>query len=289
MGQTLEKPAVDKHFDSGNGKDLKFAASGMQGWRLDMEDAHSAIIELGESFDNVSFFAVFDGHAGSYTSKIASEELYKQVQKTFLLHGISKISDNLNDDEMEKLKTALIEAFVIFDDQLKESEPYKSLREGCGSTALAVLITSNFIIFCNCGDSRGFLSRSNIVEFETKDHKPSDPNEKLRIENSGGCVIMDRVNGNLAVSRALGDFSFKDKTDFSTKEQAVSPEPTVTIIPRDLTNDQFIVLACDGIWDVMSCDDVRNFVFTKLILGDDLKMICADLIDNCLMKVYFFL
>lgn len=288
MGQTLEKPAVEKHFDFGNGKGLNFAACGMQGWRLDMEDSHTAVVSLGEGFEDVSFFAVFDGHAGSYTSKIASEELFKQVRKTLLSYGITKIPDQMNEEDKDKIKVALIEAFVQFDDELKESEPYKSLREGCGSTALAVLITPNFIIFCNCGDSRGFLSRRDVVEFETKDHKPSDPDEKSRIESSGGCVIMDRVNGNLAVSRALGDFSFKDKVEISTKEQAVSPEPTVTILSRDTTHDQFIVLACDGIWDVMSCEDVRNFVAIKLMLMDDLQMICADLIDNCLMKVLLF-
>ncbi len=80
------------------------------------------------------------------------------------------------------------------------------LRDISGSTATTVLITPTHIIFGNCGDSRGLLSREDKVFFATLDHKPSNPEESTRIRGAGGFVEAGRVCGNLAVSRALGDF-----------------------------------------------------------------------------------
>jgi len=65
------------------------------------------------------------------------------------------------------------------------------------------------------------------------DHKPELTEERERIEKAGGTVLLNRVNGTLAVSRALGDYDFKAHVNLSVEEQLVIPEPTVDIVKRD--------------------------------------------------------
>ena len=97
--------------------------------------------------------------------------------------------------------------------------------------------------------------------------------------------MMQRVNGTLAVSRALGDFDYKRNTGIDAVEQLVSPEPDITVLDRHEENDEFILLACDGIYDVMSNEDVLGYVRHQLELTNDLETICSTLIDSCLHKV----
>ena len=96
--------------------------------------------------------------------------------------------------------------------------------------------------------------------------------------------MMQRVNGALAVSRALGDFAYKREPYDNFAEQLVSPEPEVTRFPRH-EEDDFVLLACDGVFDVMNNEDIIAFVLHQLELEKDLAKICSDLIDTCLNKV----
>ena len=110
--------------------------------------------------------------------------------------------------------------------------------------------------------------------------------ERDRIIKARGSVINQRVNGSLAVSRALGDFEYKTNGDMGQTEQLVSPEPDVLSIERD-PKDEFVVLACDGIWDVMSNEDIRDFVRDRLRTTDKLDEISNSVLDTCLNKVSF--
>lgn len=78
-----------------------------------------------------------------------------------------------------------------------------------GSTAVCVLISPTHFYIANCGDSRAVLCRNNEPAVCTMDHKPTVAAEKKRIQDAGGSVMIHRVNGSLAVSRALGDFEYK--------------------------------------------------------------------------------
>jgi len=121
--------------------------------------------------------------------------------------------------------------------------------------------------------------------FATKDHKPNDQIEKDRIENADGHVAYNRVNGELAVSRAFGDFNFKTCERVSWADQRVSVLPDVTIHERTLENHGFIVLACDGIWDVMSNSDCLHAVSSWMSSGEnDLGNLVEDVVQSCLMK-----
>ena len=98
---------------------------------------------------------------------------------------------------------------------------------------------------------------------------------------AGGFVEFNRVNGNLALSRALGDFAFKTKPELAAEKQIISPEPEVVV--REITEDlQFVVLACDGIWDVLSNQEVADFVIHRLAQGLEPELICEELMTRCL-------
>jgi len=152
-----------------------------------------------------------------------------------------------------------------------------------GSTAVACLITPSHVYLINCGDSRAILVSGHRVALGTYDHKPINPNERERIQNAGGSVMIQRVNGSLAVSRALGDYEYKCVEGRGPCEQLVSPEPEVYVHERTL-HDEFVVLACDGIWDVMTNDELMEFVHSRCKITNDLVKICNEILDMCLNK-----
>jgi protein phosphatase 2C family protein 2/3 len=113
------------------------------------------------------------------------------------------------------------------------------------------------------GDSRAIASVRGRVQQLSYDHKPNNELEAKRIIAAGGWVEYNRVNGNLALSRALGDFVFKKNENKGAEEQIVTAYPDVDI--KELTSDhEFVLLACDGIWDVLSNDEVLEFVRTRI-------------------------
>jgi len=96
--------------------------------------------------------------------------------------------------------------------------------------------------------------------------------------------MISRVNGSLAVSRALGDYAYKSVKNLGPCEQLVSPEPEVLVWERDLEKDEFLVLACDGVWDVMCNEDVCSYVQALLKITNNLQEVTNRLIDTCLAK-----
>jgi protein phosphatase 2C family protein 2/3 len=151
---------------------------------------------------------------------------------------------------------------------------------------VTVLISSNRIVCANTGDSRAVLCRSSgTVVPLSEDHKPTGPNELRRIEAAGSTVEGGRVNGVLGVSRAIGDFDFKDRPDLPWTDQAVTAKPDITEIEMT-RDDSFIVIACDGIWEVLSNEEVCQFVRESLAAtNDDVGLVCEMLLDKCLAPV----
>ena len=276
MGAFLEKPKTEKLTAKGEGSGIRYGVSAMQGWRLEMEDAHVCRTELPFGSD-YSFFGVFDGHAGPKVAQYCSEHLLDSILDC---HKKSKRAVTI-----ESVKNAVHQGFIDLDEKLKNLSPWSTGKDHSGTTAIVSMITPDNIIWANCGDSRGILCRNDQVEFATKDHKPFDEKEKSRIEKAGGTVMMQRVNGSLAVSRALGDFDYKQSSGLAPIEQLVSPEPEMTIIEREPSTDQFLLLACDGIFDVMTNEAVVKYILHRLKLTDDLVEISSSLIDTCLNKV----
>lgn len=106
--------------------------------------------------------------------------------------------------------------------------------------------------------------------------------ERQRIEAAGGYVSWGRVNGNLALSRAIGDFEFKRTPELPAEQQIVTAFPEVETQKMDSEQLEFVVLACDGIWDCLSSQDVVDIVRRSVAEGKELKAICEDLMERCL-------
>ena len=133
--------------------------------------------------------------------------------------------------------------------------------------------TTRTLITANIGDSRAILCRNGMAIPLSRDHKPNDPIEFHRIHRVGGTVVWDgdvdrmrepvpgmgcyRVNGNLALSRVIGDRS---------ERPVVNSDPDITLITLVSPEDEFIVVATDGLWDVMSSSDTVAFI--RALLGN---------------------
>lgn len=279
MGAFLDKPKTEKHNENGTGNGLRFGLSSMQGWRVEMEDAHCAVIGL-PGLKDWSFFAVFDGHAGARVSAYCAEQLLGAITSNEDFRGPGDDGTPSQECVRRGIKTG----FLTLDSRIREIPEILSGEDKSGSTAVAVLVSPKYVFFANCGDSRGVLSREGRIGFSTKDHKPINPAEKERIQNAGGSVMIQRVNGSLAVSRALGDFEYKNVQGKGPCEQLVSPEPEIFVEERT-DRDEFIVLACDGIWDVMSNEELCDFIRNRMQITDNLENICNQVVDTCLYKV----
>jgi serine/threonine protein phosphatase PrpC len=176
-----------------------------------------------------------------------------------------------------------------------------------GTTGIAVLVTPEFIICANVGDSRATLATttndltaSQVIAL-SRDHKPNLSDEEERIHQANGVVTFGgRVDGELAVSRALGDFGFKDYHSHPTfslsldvdpedkrsvaQRLKVSPFPETSIRPR-CNQDGILVVACDGIWDVMTNTHCVESVQMLITEGEsNMGLIAEEILDMSLKK-----
>ncbi|KAJ0970282.1 hypothetical protein J5N97_023159 [Dioscorea zingiberensis] len=211
------------------------------------------------------FFAVFDGHGGSHVSAMCRERMHELVAEEM---GKAPAAAAGSKEEAEGWKAALGRAFARMDELAlascacgKAGPPMCGCeRSGfesdvVGSTAVVAIVSRSRIFVANCGDSRAVLSRSGRALPLSDDHKPDRADELARIEAAGGRVIYlngARVHGILAMSRALGDKYLKP---------VVISEPEMVVMERT-QEDECMVIASDGLWDVISnklaCDVARR-------------------------------
>lgn len=178
----------------------------MQGWRDRMEDSHTHILSLPDD-PGTSFFAVYDGHGGSNIAQYAGKNLHKFITRR-------------PEYVIDKVDVAMKKAFLDIDEAMLKDETLHD--QMAGSTAVAVLIKENNLYCANAGDSRAIACINGKVEVLSLDHKPNNESELKRIRAGGGWVEYNRVNGNLALSRALGDFVFKRNSKKKAEEQIVT-------------------------------------------------------------------
>ncbi|KAI9754721.1 MAG: Methyltransferase-like protein 21D [Chaenotheca gracillima] len=277
MGQTLSEPVVDKTSAEGGDDRLIYGVSAMQGWRISMEDAHAAILDLqvddedgkikaAAGDERLSFFGVYDGHGGDKVALFAGEHIHKIIAK----------QDSFKQGNLEQ---ALKDGFLASDRAILNDPKYEDEVSGC--TASVGIISKSKIYVGNAGDSRTVLGVKGRAKPLSFDHKPQNEGEKARINAAGGFVDFGRVNGNLALSRAIGDFEFKKSADLSPEQQIVTAYPDVIV--HDISDDdEFLVIACDGIWDCQSSQAVIEFVRRGIAAKQELYRICENMMDNCL-------
>lgn len=206
MGQTLSEPDTAKDTAYCENNFFKVGSSCMQGWRINMEDSHTHILSLPDD-PGTAFFAVYDGHGGSTIAEYAGNHLHKILTK----------QSHYQDGHFEE---AMKQAFLEIDEIMLQEESLKNVQ--AGSTAVTMLIKDNVLYCANVGDSRAIASVNGRVEQLSFDHKPTNEIEYNRITAAGGWVEYNRVNGNLALSRALGDFGFKRNEKKQAEEQIVT-------------------------------------------------------------------
>jgi len=241
---------------------MDYGVSAMQGRRTHMEDAH-IVDGRPAGFEDHTIFAVFDGHGGDYVARfVALNFLYVLEHSTAWFEYTASRDPKVAGEAMR-------EAFLAIDAAVRTKLPRGDFS---GCTANVCLVTPKHVICANAGDSRAVIKLKDDVEPMSFDHKPSDKIERARIEKARGmvCNITGRVNGSLAVARALGDFEYKMEKHLKPEQQQVSPEPDVKIHERS-ADDELLVVACDGIWDVMDNRSCANFAKKCLDkLGDQL-------------------
>lgn len=228
------------------------------GKRDSNEDNHVIFLnseEQDKSFLNINFFAVFDGHGGNKISKFLKDNMLNY----FIRKYTSKSPFDLTKSQYESY---IIQVFDHLQTKLKIQ--YKNIAEHIGSTALVAInyidnAKRNNLFIANVGDSRAMICNvHNIANPLTKDHKPHVVEEKNRIHDLDGTIEFDGDDwriGNLSLARAFGDL---DTSPY------VSHKPDIYKYNVQ-KNDKFIVLSCDGLWDVLSNQDVANFILEYLI------------------------
>lgn len=218
------------------------------GRRTSNEDEHHIILNKDgkqNELNKINFYAVYDGHGGNKVSKFLKKNLALYFMKKDVVYPLDK-------DHICK----------IFDHlQKKLAINHKDFAYASGSTCLVIIDyvhkNNNYLHIINIGDCRAVLCTNNFALPLTKDHKPHWPEEKLRIQQLGGEIYYDGLDyriGDLSVSRSFGDM---DGAPYITCEPDIFKH-------KISQNDQFIVMACDGLWDVLQNCDVVNFILENV-------------------------
>lgn len=231
-----------------------------------------------------TFFGLYDGHGGAGCAIYVAEHLHRQLLSSEAL-------------QRGEVCAALLDAFAA-----TESTFFEECESGSGACALAAVLVGDMLHVAHCGDSRAVLCtgpHSKAVRLTT-DHKPDEPSEQRRIESIGGSVLVrgrcarvthSNTSMMLATSRSFGDRGFKesweavaaqeameaaldagnadelDQAEASDAAGAAPIPPLLSAVPTTLARrvsaeDKFLILACDGVWDVLTdqdaCDSVRS-------------------------------
>lgn len=189
MGAYLERPKSEKHNESGEGNSLRFGLASMQGWRVEQEDAHTAVVGLPHGMKGWSYFAVFDGHAGARVSAHSSQRLLDFIiSNADFRGGLDAPPEEWQPTAQDVLK-GVRTGFLELDNDIRSLPEVAAGVDKSGSTAIVVFVTPDSFVFGNCGDSRGLVARPDSVSFHTEDHKPTNPMERDRITRAGGKLI----------------------------------------------------------------------------------------------------
>jgi len=236
----------------------RFSCNDLPDQFTDVTPAHSLNSEpssesLTPSENIYAMFAVYDGHGGSEAAEYIKAHLHSNI--------VSQSSFPSN------IEQAIREGF------LQTDQAYTMLAKerggkyaGSGTTACIALIYENKLYVANLGDSGAILYRGNKINKMTSSHTPKNPAERERIEKMGGIIWRDRLGHptwnpnivNIAVTRALGDIYFKHEK-YTTKPSGMIAEPEISQL--ELTSDDnFLILASDGFWDVVSAEEAVRFV-----------------------------
>ncbi|KAJ3696244.1 hypothetical protein LUZ60_001621 [Juncus effusus] len=220
---------------SQNGK-FSYGYASSPGKRSSMEDFYETKV-AGIDGELVGFFGVFDGHGGARAAEYVKQHLFSNIIKhpNFISDTKSAIAEGYNHTDSEFLKCE------------------HGQNRDAGSTASTAVLVGDRLLVANVGDSRAVICRGGAAIAVSRDHKPDQTDERQRIEDAGGFVMWAgtwRVGGVLAVSRAFGDRLLKQFV-------VADPEIKEEVVDNSL---EFLILASDGLWDVVTNDEAVEMV-----------------------------
>ncbi|XP_011016402.1 PREDICTED: probable protein phosphatase 2C 27 [Populus euphratica] len=235
-----------------------------------MEDEHVCIDNLVDHLDATAncpspgaFYGVFDGHGGTDAALFVKNNILRFI-----------VEDSHFPICVEKaIKSAFVKADYAFADD-------SALDISSGTTALIALIFGRTLIVANAGDCRAVLGRRGRAIEMSKDHKPNCTSERLRIEKLGGVIYDDYLNGQLSVARALGDWHMKGPKG-SACPLSAEPELRETNLTEE---DEFLIMGCDGLWDVMSSQCAVTISRKELMLHNDPERCSRELVREALRR-----
>jgi len=223
-----------------------------QGFRATMEDEEILLQDLATSnWRHCSVFGIYDGHGGRECVSFVRQRLHMNFVAA--LHGKGGLdkSSQVHHDIYESLTHGFLETDRQF---LSMAQSQEGFNGGSGCAAVVACIIGGWIWCANVGDSRALLCRDGKAVQLSLDHKPDRDDEAARIESAGGFVSFRRVLGRLAVSRAFGDEELKP---------LVIADPEIRV--EQLTpQDEFLFMACDGLFDVFSSQEAVEFMHSRL-------------------------
>jgi len=224
-----------------------FGVCADQNWkyRRRMEDAH--FIDDGFNGDkNQGFFGVYDGHGGKEAAIFCSENLHKELAQQINQNGGSALFSN-----PDKVLGIMRATYLATDDKLKTAVPS---HHGCTSVTCLISGSNSTndrqLFTANVGDARAVLCRDGKAIRLTEEHKASETIEAKRITDAGGFIIHGRVNGQIIITRSLGDHLMKE---------FIIGDPFLNYQKLN-EKDTWLIVACDGLWDVVEDQQAVDFV-----------------------------
>lgn len=246
------------------------------GGRENMEDAHVCIADLAKTYGQssfsrqcpVAFYGVFDGHGGKSAAHYVRDNLPRLIVE--------------NPDFNLELEKAVRKSFTETD---------KAFAKACllqtglssGTTALTAVVSGRILLVANAGDCRAVLSRRGRAVEMSRDHRPCCARERKRIEGSGGYVDDGYLNGQLNITRALGDWHIEGMKDLGAGGGPLSAEPEIKKAKLS-KDDEFLIIGSDGIWEVFTSQNAVDFARRKLQEHNDLETCCKELIDEAIKR-----
>ncbi|XP_010465755.1 PREDICTED: probable protein phosphatase 2C 43 [Camelina sativa] len=226
-----------------------------------MEDEHICIddlsVHLGSSYYRfpvpIAFYGVFDGHGGSEASQFIKENAMSLFFEDAVFRESPSVVDSLFLKELEKSHR---KAYRLADLAMEDE---RIVSSSCGTTALTALVIGRHLMVANAGDCRAVLCRKGKAVDMSFDHKSTFEPERRRVEDLGGYFEGEYLYGDLAVTRALGDWSVKRFSPLGGSFSPLISDPDIQqmILTEE---DEFLVMGCDGVWDVMTSQYAVTFV-----------------------------
>lgn len=258
----------------------------------------------------LGLFGVFDGHNGFSVAEILQKDFAHDFEALFRRLESKEVNFDQRMHQLFEESILAIDMKILQSDYLlqQQAQQLKSAFAGSCGVIMAVVParrksiiktkrSSVQVFIAHIGDCRAVLSNDGVAMSLTEDHKPNLKSEKLRIEAAGGWVQNGRVNGNLGVSRSVGDIQFKVFSETpgmcSGKEdvkgslwgscQQVISKPDVMHFTVE-EHHEFVVLASDGLWDVFPPQECVNFVRKQLFKTKNIDKTAAELIQKALKR-----